>query len=130
MTIIRAIGRQFTLIAFLAASLAGCTAQNSTPDDKIGGILVAPGKYEFYNCAQLAVVAKPLAAREKELRGLMVRAGAGAGGNLISSIAYQPDYYQVHGELNEVRRAAAAKNCKIAADMREAGKSASARGIR
>ena len=44
-------------LALMGASLAGCATQASTPADKIGNLAVTPGKYEFYNCAQLIPVA-------------------------------------------------------------------------
>jgi hypothetical protein len=51
-------------------------------------------------------------AREKELTGLMIKAGPGADGQLASSIAYRPEYLELHGEMNELRKTAAVKNCK------------------
>ena len=46
----------------------------------------------------------------------MARARQGTAGNLVSSVAYRPEYYQVHGEINEIRRASAAKNCPLPSD--------------
>lgn len=99
--------------ALFAAMLGACTAQGSgnTHDDRMGRILVAPDKYQLYNCAQLAEQHKVTSARARELLGLMAKAGPGADGRLISTVAYRPEYLERYGELNEMRRAAAAKNC-------------------
>jgi hypothetical protein len=102
------------VFALSVVLLAGCAERGSSPDDRIGNLLISPGKYEFYTCAQLTVAGQALAVREKELTGLMARARTGAAGGLVSSIAYQPEYYQVHGDMNELRRAAAARKCDLA----------------
>ncbi|MBV8792663.1 MAG: twin-arginine translocation pathway signal, partial [Pseudolabrys sp.] len=46
-------------IAALAVWLAGCAGD----DNKLGRALVAPGGYEFYDCAQLAAQDKSLTNR-------------------------------------------------------------------
>jgi len=101
--------------ALLAASLAGCTTSGGSPDDKMGRLLVAPDKFVLYSCAELAERATTIAERQRELEGLMAKAGADAGGRLVSSIAYRPEYIEHRGEMNELRAAAAAKNCKLPA---------------
>ena len=101
------------MLASLAAMLAGCTTSGGTPDDKMGRALVAPGKYRLYDCVQLAEVGRSTASREEELRGLIAKAGTDFGGSLVATAAYKPEYYQVHGELNEIRQEAAGKNCKF-----------------
>jgi hypothetical protein len=116
MTVQRARIRFLYLVAAmaLAVPLANCTTSGGTPDDKMGRALVAPGKYRLYDCVQLAEVGRSTASREEELRGLIAKAGTGFGGSLVATAAYKPEYYQVHGELNEIRREAAGKNCKFA----------------
>jgi len=52
--------------------------------------------------------------RERELLGLMAKAETGSGGRLVSTVAYRPEYLELRGEMNELRNAAAAKNCKFA----------------
>ena len=101
--------------ALLAASLAGCTTSGGRSDDKIGRFLVAPDKFVLYSCAELAERATTIAERQRVLEGLMAKAGADAGGRLVSSIAYRPEYIEHRGEINELRAAAAAKNCKLPA---------------
>jgi hypothetical protein len=97
--------------AVLAAALAGCGSQGGTADDRLGRFLVAPDKFSLYNCPELAEKAETTAARERELQALIARAGEGSGGRMVSAVAYRPEYLTVHGEMNELRAAAAAKKC-------------------
>ena len=99
--------------ATLAASLAGCASSGGSADDKMGRFLVAPDMFLLYNCPELAEKAMATAARLKELERLMAKAGPGADGRLVSTVAYRPEYLERRGEMNELRNAAAAKNCKF-----------------
>jgi hypothetical protein len=105
--------RRCVATAGLAIALAGCTTSGGTSDDKIGRFLVAPDKFVLYNCDQIAEQAKATSAREQELLQLMAKAGQGADGQLVSTIAYRPEYLSMHADMNELRNAAAAKNCKF-----------------
>jgi hypothetical protein len=89
--------------------LAGCAGT----EDTIGYLLVGPGDYQFYNCEDLAATAKKMRDRLQELDGLMAKSSKGPGGGLVNAMAYKPDYLNVRGELNEVRREATAKNCDV-----------------
>jgi hypothetical protein len=122
--------RHLVAAALLAASLVGCAASDGTPDDKMGRFLVAPNKYVLYNCAQIAEQAKATAAREKELEQLTAKAGPGADGQLVSSITYRPEYLELRGNMIELRRAAAIKNCKFVPGMENSGGRASDNVIR
>ena len=101
--------RHLILGAWLAGSLAAC---GGTMEDKMGGALAAPDKYVLYNCAQLADAAAGNAARQKQLEDLMAKAGPGADGRLVSALAYQPEYLQLHGDMNQLHRYQAEKDCK------------------
>lgn len=94
----------------LVALLTACAA---TPDNSAGSLLVAPGKYTLYNCAQIAQAATVNETRQRELEGLIAKAGPGAAGGLVAAAAYKPEYYQLRGEITEMRRTAAEKNCKF-----------------
>jgi len=97
----------------LAAALAGCVVPPGDGGEaSLERFLVAPDQFVLFNCEQLAVKAAQLATREKELRGLMAQASTGSDGRLVSAFAYRPEYVTLHGDMNEVRKAAAAKNCK------------------
>ena len=87
--------------------LAGCAVSGERADD----FYVAPGKYIFYDCKQLAGTAAHFEERDKELKDLMARAKQGAGGELVSAMAYNSDYYSNLGELKDVRREQAEKKC-------------------
>jgi hypothetical protein len=91
----------------VAALIGGCAMSGDHAED----FYVAPGKYIFYDCKQLAGVAAHFEQRDKELKNLMVRAKQGAGGELVSAMAYNADYYSNLGELKDVRREQAEKKC-------------------
>ena len=101
-------------VALLAAMLSACTAPSGgSSDDTVSRFLVAPGKYVLYSCPEIAVQAAATAARERELERLMAKANVDAGGRLVSAIAYRPEYLERRGEMNELRQAAVAKDCKF-----------------
>jgi len=122
--------RDLVVAALMAALLAACSAPGGSSDDKMGRFLVAPDKFILYTCPQLAERATVVAAREKELQGLMARAGPSTDGRLVSAVAYEPEYLELRGETNEVRNAAAAKNCKSAPGAVNSGGRASDNAVR
>jgi len=90
-----------------AALLCGCAATGDHPEN----FYVAPGKYILYDCKQLAGAQAHFAERDQELSRLIARAKEGAGGSLVSTLAYEPEYYSNLGELRDVRREMAEKSC-------------------
>ena len=100
----------FGLLVFLAAC-AG--APGGSSDETYGRILFAPGKYALYKCDEIADRTTANLTRQHELEALMAKAGAGSGGQLVSSVAYRPEYLELRGEMVELRRVAAEKNCKF-----------------
>jgi len=99
--------KKIVLAAAIPALLAGCAVSGEHAED----FYVAPGKYIFYDCTQLAGTAAHFARRIKELKGLMARARQGVGGELVSAMAYNSDYYSALGELKDIRREQAEKKC-------------------
>ena len=99
--------KRIVLTMAVPALLAGCAASGDRAED----FYVAPGKYIFYDCKQLAGTAAHFQQRDKELKDLMARAKQGAGGELVSAMAYNSDYYSNLGELKDVRREQAEKKC-------------------
>jgi hypothetical protein len=95
----------------LAASLAGCATQSPAPQDRLGSFMVTPGKYNMYNCAQLEAPRSGMESRKRELDALIAKAGAGPGGAVAATLAYRTEYAQVQGELAELAKESAAKNC-------------------
>jgi hypothetical protein len=104
--------RQLVVATLSAASLAACTTSGGNSGDIASSLLVAPGTYMFYNCAQISGKASGFADRQKVLERLMAKAGPGVDGRMVSAIAYQPEYIANRGEINELRRAAAEKKCE------------------
>lgn len=105
-------GRAWPALAtgfFVAFVLSACTMS----DDKMARWLVAPDKFMLYNCPEMVEKAQALMLRERELEGLMAKAGQGADGRLVSSVAYRPEYVSLQGEMNELRKTAAEKNCQL-----------------
>lgn len=92
--------------------LAACTTNPG--EDRLGKFLVAPGKYRLYDCEQLSRMAASYTVRERELRDVKAKAEAAPGGGFVSAIAYDAEYSQVRGNLDELRREAAEKKCELA----------------
>src|SRR5260370_41481006 len=64
------------IAALLAASLGGC----ATSLNVVGDPFVAPAKFQFLRCEDIAKRLVATKAREQELRGLMDRASTDTGG--------------------------------------------------
>jgi len=99
--------RCITLTA--ATLLAGCALS----EEQAGRILVSPNKYEFYQCDDIDRALADREKRREELEALMVKAGPGTGA-FVSDIAYKPEYLQVRGQIDQLRRTAADKHCDTA----------------
>jgi hypothetical protein len=91
----------------LAAALGGCAGVMET----VGDPYVAPGKFRFLKCPDLATRLDTAEARHKELLALMERSGAGAGGSAINTFVYRPDMNNNEAELRALQQTAAEKNC-------------------
>ncbi|HEX3161080.1 MAG TPA: hypothetical protein VHQ92_00750 [Pseudolabrys sp.] len=101
-------GTAWTVIAALTAvALSGCASEDTT-----GRFLVTPDKFVLYNCAQLSDATQANFARQQVLEKLIAKAGTGGGAEFVSDLAYRPEYVQLRGEMNELRKANAEKNCK------------------
>jgi len=93
-----------------SALLAGCASEISNP--LMGGAFVDPGKYEFYSCDQIAANRTRVAANLEKLKLLMDKAEKGAGGAVVSLIAYKGDYLAAQDELKVIDATARDKKCK------------------
>ncbi|MBI2714778.1 MAG: hypothetical protein HYX37_10020 [Rhizobiales bacterium] len=123
--------RPLVAIALLAATLAGCAGSpGGASDETVGRILFAPGGFALYSCEEIADRATANTARQRELERLMAKAGADSGGRLVSSVAYRPEYLERRGEMIELRRVAAEKNCKFVPGVDKPGAGASDSAIR
>lgn len=88
------------LFALLAAGLAlsGCAGVSET----IAPAFADPAKYDLYDCKQLEAERKNLANRIADLQRLMDKAETGAGGAVVSELAYRNDYVAVRGQAQLV----------------------------
>src|ERR1700681_1476562 len=66
-------------IALAGAMLAACSSSSETSYS----LFAEPGKYQYYNCAQIAVAMKASNARQQELKTLMDRADQSPGGAAV-----------------------------------------------
>jgi hypothetical protein len=98
------------VLALAAASLAGC---GSASERTLAGAFTSPGKYDIYTCADIERLIIGVRARQTELEQVMGRASQGAGGDFVNTIAYRGEYAQARGELAELAKAKAEKQCAV-----------------
>lgn len=94
--------------SFLA--VAALTACSSMGGDTFT-VFADPGKYQYYTCAQIAEQRKNWVSRGQELKMLMNKAEQGAGGSMVSLIAYKGDYVAANEEVKILENTARVKNC-------------------
>jgi hypothetical protein len=94
----------------LAVALGGCAGITET----VGDPFVAPGKFQYLHCPDLATRLETAEARRKELVALMERSGSGVGGGAVNMFVYQPDLNNNEAEVRAVRQTMAEKNCPAA----------------
>jgi hypothetical protein len=92
----------------LGAALAGCAGLSDT----ISPAFVDPGKYELWDCKQLAPERKGLVKRIEDLEKLMAKAETGAGGAVVSELAYRNDYISLRGQQKLVEEAWQRNKCR------------------
>ncbi|MET4478985.1 twin-arginine translocation pathway signal [Bradyrhizobium sp. F1.13.3] len=83
-------------VALLAAGfvLSGCAGMSET----VAPAFADPARYELYDCKQLEGERKSLANRTGDLQRLMDKAQTGAGGAVVSELAYRNEYIAVRGQ--------------------------------
>lgn len=98
------------LLALLAggAALSGCAGMSET----VAPAFADPGRYELYDCKQLEAERKTLAARTEQLQKLMDKAETGAGGAVVSELAYRNDYVSVRGQAQFAEDAWRRNKCR------------------
>jgi hypothetical protein len=105
-------GRTAAVCLVAAAALLSACGTSSSSDDNdanLSRFLVAPGRYVLFNCQQIAQEAKVNNERQRVLEGLMSKSGSA----LANAVAYKPEYLQLRGEMNDLRREAVDKKCKF-----------------
>ena len=95
-------------VVALALTLSGCADMGG---DAWTTAFADPAAYELYDCKQLEPVRKSLANRQAELQGLMAKAQTGAGGAVVSELAYRNDYVTVRGQARLAEDAWRKNNC-------------------
>lgn len=98
------------LLALLAAgaALSGCAGISET----VAPAFADPGRYELYDCKQLEAERKTLASRTEQLQKLMDKAETGAGGAVVSELAYRNDYVAVRGSAQLAEDAWRRNRCR------------------
>jgi len=91
--------------------LVGTVAACSTTLEDAGNLYLAPGKFDFLKCPDLAKRSMQASAREKELTSLMDRANQDPAGPIVNALVYSTDLNSVRAELAQLRKTAAEKNC-------------------
>jgi hypothetical protein len=91
----------------MAVFLGGCASSFNI----VGDPFVAPRKFQFLRCQDIAKRLVSTKAREQQLRTLMDRSAAGAGGSTVNLLVYQPEYQTVTSELQQLHEAAVEKQC-------------------
>jgi hypothetical protein len=93
------------LSAMLA--LAGCAG--AAVDEAT--FFVDPARYDLYDCRQLADARKQQSDKVDELKRLMAKAETGAGGSVVSELAYRPDYSSAEANLKLINRVFDENHC-------------------
>src|SRR5262249_50299050 len=91
----------------LVSTVAAC----STTLEDAGNLYLAPGKFDFLKCPDLAKRSMQASAREKELTSRMDRANQDPAGPIVNALVYSTDLNSVRAELAQLRKTAAEKNC-------------------
>ena len=89
-------------------ALSDCTSMSET----VAPAFADPAKYELYDCKQLETERKSLAARTADLQRLMDKAETGAGGAVVSELAYRNDYVAVRGSAQLAEDAWRRNRCR------------------
>ncbi|QQO22779.1 twin-arginine translocation pathway signal [Bradyrhizobium diazoefficiens] len=104
---LRGVGALLALLA-AAAAMSGCASMSET----VAPAFADPAKYELYDCKQLEDERKALAKRTDDLRRLMEKAETGAGGAVVSELAYRNDYIAVRGQAQLAEDAWRRNKCR------------------
>lgn len=104
---LRAIASRLAVVV-LATSLGACASGPSS------SMFVDPATYELYNCQQLATARTNSNNRVIELERLMAKAETGAGGSLVSGLAYQTDYLSERARRDQIDEKINSNNCSRA----------------
>lgn len=82
------------ILLVLGVGLGGCANMGDT----MVSAFADPAKYDLYDCKQLESERKSQATRAADLQRLMAKAETGAGGYVVSELAYRNDYIALRGQ--------------------------------
>ena len=94
--------------ALVTANLIGCAGVS---EQSATAAFVEPGRFDIYNCQQIAYFTNSTRTRLTELEQVMARSAQGPGGEFVNAIAYRSEYLQARGELEQLSKASADKQC-------------------
>lgn len=97
----------------IAALLAALALSGCANDDTMSFLLVSPGKFILYTCPELVTAGRQMAQRDRQLESLMAKAGQGAGGQFVNTVAYRQEYLTNRGEIKDLRAEAKQKQCTL-----------------
>ena len=95
-------------IILITGALSACSSSGDNPLT----VFTDPGKYQYFTCEQIAANHKVWSAKEQELKMLMDKADQGAGGTVVSVLAYKADHVAANEEIKVLDVSAHAKNCE------------------
>ena len=98
--------RQLAYVALMCVPIlvSGCAESDLfTP--------IAPGKYDFLDCASIAKRLAKASYQEAQLAQLMTRASQAADGAVVNAIAYQDRYNMARADVRMLRKAEEDKKC-------------------
>ena len=99
-----------SLLGAVTLGLGACASSGG--ESPFGSsVFIDPSKYDLYNCQQLVTARKTTHDRVVELEGLMAKAESGAGGSLVSGLAYQTDYRAQRAQRDAIDEKMARNNC-------------------
>jgi hypothetical protein len=96
------------MAALLTGVLAGCASVN---DNAYSTIFTSPGKYNIYTCQEIENITAGMRGRQTELEQLIARASQGAGGSVVTAMAYRTEYVQARADLTQLKQAKEEKQC-------------------
>jgi len=97
------------VLGVLALGLGACASGGGSSFGS--SVFIDPAKYDLYSCPQLHTARNATDARVIELEGLMAKAETGAGGALVSGLAYQTDYRSQRAQRDAIDEKLASNNC-------------------
>lgn len=102
-------GLRLAMLGALAIGLGACASGGGSTFGS--SVFIDPSKYDLYNCEQLHTARKITNDRVVELEGLMAKAETGAGGSLVSGLAYQTDYRSQRAQRDAIDEKLVSNNC-------------------